>query len=109
MRFAAAFLWVFAGFILGLVIVGTQWLQARDPAPSDDGWRRTAAGWERVELWAAPKRPIEAASFRKTGSEASMRWDFHPAYLVLFQVAAVWAAFFVFRATRRTTAEKPAR
>jgi hypothetical protein len=109
MRFAAAFVWVFAGFILGLVIVGTQWLQAHDPAPSDDGWRRTSAGWERVELWAAPKRPAAAVPIRKTASEASMRYDFHPAYLVLFQVAAVWAAFLVFRATRRTTAEKQAR
>jgi hypothetical protein len=108
MRLAAAFLWAFAGFALGLAIVGAPWLQAHDPTPGDDGWRRTTSGWERVELWGVPARPTPPDRLQVKPPATTIRWDFHPALLVFGQVALVWAAFWLCRATKRASAS-PAR
>jgi hypothetical protein len=69
-------------------------LQAAVP---DDGWRRTADGWERIESWhiAPVARAIQQAAHLSASSEAvpARRSDFHPAILVVFQVLAVTAGY----------------
>jgi hypothetical protein len=52
---------------------------AADPVPADDGWRRTASGWERID------QPSPSAS---EPNEATSRHDTHPAVLALGQLLA---------------------
>jgi hypothetical protein len=62
----------------------------------DDGWRRTAHGWEQLAvdrdvpfsgtaIASAPRKPA-----------ANIRWDIHPAALTLAQTLAVLAAMAAF-------------
>jgi hypothetical protein len=73
------------------------------PTNPDDGWRRTAAGWERKELWAhpidhaGPKRMIHPAK----PSQPVRRWDIHPAALAAGQIALVTLAFLIWRESPR--------
>lgn len=66
------------------------------PATSaDDGWRRTASGWEKISDW---PRPADGYSNSATlGSwMPAQRVDFHPAGLALLQTLATAAAFTAF-------------
>jgi hypothetical protein len=74
------------------------------PRPlSDDGWRRTADGWEHVADWEAFGGDVQVAERRSESafvpdrSAAALlpgwRWDFHPALLALLQMVVVlWLA-----------------
>lgn len=79
------------------------WLQADDPRVADDGWRRTTAGWERVELWAAPKDHEFQGNFefRPQPPESHPRWDVHPGILALGQLLVVIGTFSLCRVARR--------
>ena len=55
-----------------------------DAAPIDDGWRRTANGWEQIAAWQVPatSSPVPAR-----------RLDFHPGAMALLQALVIAAAF----------------
>lgn len=65
----------------------------------DDGWRRTAGGWERVD---GLNQPVYATSAKQSRTEAAGglrspgRLDGHPAVLVAFQLMAISLAFLAF-------------
>jgi hypothetical protein len=80
---------------------------AADEAQSaDDGWRRTALGWERTQAWTEPTnhgRPRDRFLFAdKSGSVD--RWDFHPAVLVGLQLGAVTLVWAFWSQVRRSPA-----
>ena len=56
-------------------------------APIDDGWRRTATGWEQTAAWRLAATTSPAPTWRV---------DFHPAALALLQALVIGAAFRVF-------------
>ena len=99
----------------GLIVAGVlgfafwQGLVRADSHVGDDGWRRTTAGWERVELWAAPKNhEIQGHfQFRPQAREARPRWDVHPGMLALWQLVVVTAAFWICRVGGRNGGAKP--
>lgn len=106
MRFAA----LTRGWIIAEVLslaIGQELLRADDPG--DDGWRRTAAGWERVELWAAPKDHEFQGhfQFRPKVSESRSRWDLHPGILALGQLFVVASVFWICRVARRSGRADP--
>lgn len=85
-------------------------------APHDDGWRRTADGWERIDRWGeyASIYPGAAEPYVGSSNAASNhlafgpggRLDFHPAALALLQVTVlVWIATFA-RDSRTVSAEQ---
>lgn len=59
---------------------------------ADDGWRRTAQGWEHISAW-----QIDSRSPRRTSPQAYQPPQvMHPLYLVLVQVgASIVALLFV--------------
>ena len=71
--------------------------QADDVRLADDGWRRTARGWEHTQAWTAPDDgvPSNRFAFGKNLREPRPRWDIHPGLLVVAQVLFVCAAFYV--------------
>lgn len=59
---------------------------------SDDGWRRTEQGWERIAVWQS--RAMATASIPTYPSppprtESTLRWDTHPAALAFVQLGVV--------------------
>jgi hypothetical protein len=56
----------------------------------DDGWRRTAQGWERAATLPATEPVLSAAR------TPANRWDGHPAVLALLQILAVLGAMYAF-------------
>jgi hypothetical protein len=59
---------------------------------SDDGWRRTEHGWERIAVWqsralATASVPVYPAP--PPPEKATFRWDTHPAALAFVQLAIV--------------------
>ena len=65
---------------------------ATTETPIEDGWRRTASGWEQIADWRL------AAAY---SSVPSWRVDFHPAALALLQALVIAAAFRVFSGKTR--------
>ncbi|MCI0361052.1 MAG: hypothetical protein L0211_21445 [Planctomycetaceae bacterium] len=56
---------------------------------ADDGWRRTAHGWERAEVLSAHDA-VQFENqfvFRRETDLPPARWDFHPGLLAAAQVA----------------------
>jgi hypothetical protein len=89
--------------LLGLCLIGSScgscWA---DGLNADDGWRRTASGWERRKDWAL----IDKGSVLYLASAggpiaASIRWDTHPAVLALVQIVVVVVGYATFPAQRR--------
>ena len=69
---------------------------AEESLSADDGWRRTALGWERTGAWTEPTnhgRPRDRFLFADESRQPAERWDFHPALLVGLQLAAVTLGF----------------
>ena len=67
-------------------------LSSEQSLSADDGWRRTALGWERTGAWTEPTnhgRPRDRFLFADENRQVADRWDFHPAWLVGLQLAAV--------------------
>jgi hypothetical protein len=67
-----------------------------DKTRTDDGWRRTSAGWEKVAVGAGSASATQhAPAFRgrNVPSRKEQRWDTHPAVLAVLQLAAVLALF----------------
>ncbi len=103
------------GVIITLVVSVAAWqgaLQGDDNGPSDDdGWRRTAAGWERIELWAVPKKDDFRGPnrFYQVRPPDGQRWDIHPGLLAAGQLLAVACAFFMGRVVGGRALKKDAR
>ena len=91
------------GAIIALLVSIALWqggLQGDDNGQStDDGWRRTAAGWERIELWAVPKKDDFRGPnrFYPVRPPAGQRWDIHPGLLAAGQLLTVASAFYLGR------------
>jgi hypothetical protein len=73
---------------------------------SEDSWRRTEQGWERVTNWndsqvVTTVTPPVFHSPPPLSANASPRWDTHPAALAFVQLAAVCSAFLAFPAGHR--------
>jgi hypothetical protein len=69
---------------------------AEESLSADDGWRRTALGWERTGAWTEPTnhgRPRDRFLFADENRQPADRWDFHPALLVGLQLVAVTLGF----------------
>jgi hypothetical protein len=86
-----------AAVLAGLLAAAARSVAAED-AHGDDGWRRTAYGWERMDDWYAPRvsrggvsndyvPPLPAAD--------GPRCDVHPGVLVLLQLVGVGIAMVV--------------
>jgi len=71
--------------------------QADDVRSADDGWRRTARGWELTQAWTAPEDDVyrNRFIFGENLREPRPRWDFHPGLFVAAQVLFVAVAFCV--------------
>jgi hypothetical protein len=89
----------FSRFTLGLLVLTIAFapnlLQADEATSTDDGWRRTARGWERTAAWTEPDMSSEPAHFHISNDppEPAQRWDVHPLLLVAAQVLLVTGAF----------------
>jgi hypothetical protein len=69
---------------------------AEEALSADDGWRRTALGWERTQVWSEPTnrgRPRDRFLFADDYRQTADRWDFHPAWLVGLQLVAITLGF----------------
>ena len=75
-------------FAILLALAATSQLATAQVA--DDGWRHTAQGWERVDLYS----PQVFAAPRPTAPAA--RFDTHPAALALLQVVTIMGAMIAF-------------
>jgi hypothetical protein len=76
-----------------------QTARAGDEAQGDDGWRRTAHGWERTNAWVAPRIPTGGVSidYVPPAIDASgRRFDIHPVGIVALQLALCGVAFCLF-------------
>src|SRR5262245_34144739 len=93
MRIAALVLCSIAVGLMGFAVWQEFW-GTNSPA-IDDGWRRTAAGWERVELWATPPADEFQRQFHFHESQpqkSPSRWDVHPGIFAVGQLAIVLSA-----------------
>jgi hypothetical protein len=85
-------------------------------AEADDGWRRTADGWENISEWKSyATDPSPIASRKAPAIEAipsshhlalipGWRVDFHPAFLAFFQVTLIaWLLGFAAQPDRAET------
>ena len=81
--------------ILFVLVVASGNLRAEEGTPSDDGWRRTARGWERTAIWAEPQALANAEFFSSPQDSPSrlLRWDVHPLLLAAAQALLVAGAF----------------
>ena len=61
----------------------------------DDGWRRTAHGWERTDSWisANADAPALEYAFESKADLPPPRFEIHPLFLTLVQVFVVALAF----------------
>jgi hypothetical protein len=91
-----------AGLALGMTLLfaACDWhVAGADEAQSaDDGWRRTAYGWQRIEdlqseAWGIPRRQPDRFITNELSRPQWTRWDFHPGALALGQLMVVAAAF----------------
>ncbi|MEX2173352.1 MAG: hypothetical protein WD872_03260 [Pirellulaceae bacterium] len=83
---------------------------ANDADSADDGWRRTAHGWERAPEWIVEAsggalRPGERFITDELTRPRSARWDFHPAALAVLQLVAIAVGFAL--CSEPTVASKP--
>jgi hypothetical protein len=67
---------------------------AAEEVQADDGWRRTAYGWERIDQWHAPSVPRGGVSEHYVPPPPGEAPPFaiHPALLVFIQIAATGLA-----------------
>ena len=91
-------------FIFGLILADL-WLVVQQSGratssdqfhSADDGWRRTAHGWEQSSWSEKPIDPSPAHFVVQGNAAASHRWDFHPAWLVAIQLTCVAVAGWLF-------------
>ena len=90
--------------LLALIALWQGGLQGDDDSQlTDDGWRRTAAGWERIDLWAVPKQDEfhRPDRFHPVRQPDARRWDIHPGLLAAGQLLAVACAFYIGRVVGR--------
>ncbi|MFN0018124.1 MAG: hypothetical protein ACKVP0_07695 [Pirellulaceae bacterium] len=78
---------VCGGAILLLVMIGS--VVSGDASPFDNGWRRTAQGWELLHV-----KPVVAAAVPLKPSRTSAH--FHPLLLAALQVGLVAGAYWRF-------------
>ena len=68
---------------------------ADESAPADDGWRRTASGWEHISTWNLPPAPVPAHIASHTPI-ISAAWSnsllSHPAVVSLVLMVMAWGA-----------------
>src|SRR5262245_11484034 len=78
---------------------------------ADDGWRRTAHGWERANVVSAHDAVQfdNRFVFRRPTDLARPRWDFHPGLLAAGQLAAALAAFCFWRQLAAKTVDRTVR
>jgi len=78
--------------------IGAGWALAEAGGSHDDGWRRTASGWERLEGWNESEQQAFAtpATPDATNVRSAERLDGHPAVLVAVQLLAIGLAFLAF-------------
>ena len=98
MRITADAVAICLAFIFGLVLADL-WLaveqsgratSSEQAQSADDGWRRTANGWELSRWSRQPHDPLRACFHnRDVAPMPQHRWDFHPAWLAAGQLAAV--------------------
>jgi hypothetical protein len=93
--------------MLGLAAM-TAWngsLQADDARSTDDGWRRTAHGWENMARWHQPRPNRGPDEYRfaigDRLSRPAPRWDFHPIVLAALELLAIALGFAMFPAARQ--------
>lgn len=82
--------------MVAIVLCGSPASAADEAQSADDGWRRTALGWERTGTWTEPTnhgRPRDRFLFAEESRQVADRWDFHPALLVGLQLVAVTLGF----------------
>jgi hypothetical protein len=81
--------------ILFVLVVISGILRAEEGGPSDDGWRRTARGWERTAIWTDPQAIANAEFFSvpQDSRPKLLRWDVHPLLLAAAQALLVAGAF----------------
>ncbi len=85
--------------------VGGLTCRAEGDAGVDDGWRRTAQGWERIDSWTrAQTTSLHDYRFDAVDRSVSYeeRRDFHPAVLGGVQMLIVGAALFILSPHRRS-------
>jgi hypothetical protein len=79
--------------LFGALVLSGCWSTIAQDA--DDGWRRTASGWERLARGGQEfNSTVSARGPREPASH--IRWDVHPAVLTLAQTLAVLAAMAAF-------------
>lgn len=86
-------------FVLIVAFGAGEKLSAGGRAHEDDGWRRTAGGWERVDRLNHVRHATtsETSRMQRAGGLRLMgRLDGHPAVLVAFQLMVVSLAFLAF-------------
>ena len=81
------------------LVVGARWWHTAEPGYTDDGWRRTADGWEHKEHWLSKSSGGFSHQARTSAAARTGRYDSHPAALVLGQVGAILLGFYAFPST----------
>jgi hypothetical protein len=96
--------------LVALVIsVSVLTCRAQGDAGADDGWRRTAQGWERIDSWTeAQTTSLHDYRFNADNHTTSVdeRRDFHPVVLGALQMLIVGAALFILSPNRRSNGEE---
>ena len=91
------------GFSLSLAMVSAA--AKGDAARPDDGWRRTAAGWERTNhwqsAWVASFRPASLATSNSAANHS--RYDAHPATVAFAETLLILFGFYTFPFPPATT------
>jgi hypothetical protein len=93
------------------LVIGVSGLtgQAQGDASADDGWRRTAHGWERIDSWTrAEATSLHNYRFDVDHRPTSVdeRRDFHPLVLVVLQVLIGGVALFLLSPNRRSNGDQ---
>jgi hypothetical protein len=100
-----AFAWTATVFVLGALAIASSDAGADDVRSGDDGWRRTAQGWERSDgLSALGSAPAQSRFvFGEERRQAKPRWDVHPGLLVAAEVLLISGAFLAWPRPRRAS------
>jgi len=98
---------ILAASLLGFCLSLT-WnpIHAKSAATPEDGWRRTAAGWEHKDVWNSGWATFFRRSPLVEGSplKSATRYDSHPAVLALAETVLIILGFYAFP-IRRAGAE----
>jgi hypothetical protein len=83
-----------------LVVATRTWYAAEQP--NDDGWRRTADGWENSQRWPSITSAWFSQASPTRATTSGWRVDSHPAALALSQLGLVILGFYAFPAPARS-------